>query len=337
MRMSDEELAVLGTGRVNLLCSVGVKRYDGRDIEQRLETIDRFAGRVKTQTDRALPKFRAKLHEFNHSEAYFRMLVMCTVLQQQCGVVYDPNKRGLGLGEGPPWEIDDEFLHGILEGKGGTCMTIPVLYVAVGRKLGYPLELVGTKNHGFCRWDDPVTGERFNIEATNLGLTTHPDNYYRNWPTKIDPEMEDEFHFLESMSPREELALFINGRANIFKDEDDWAQCVDAYIWASVVDPVRSMYPVMVRFIMREWEKHLRKGFPPQFPRIEIEVRSDRRRWPAERIPWPMERHIRMLETIQKCLDHPKHEEDWWRPLREGGQPKSRVPTWIRVDLTKEK
>ncbi len=45
---------------------------------------------------------------------------------------------------------------------------MPVLYVAIGRRLGYPLELVTTKGHVFACWED--SNDRFNIEGTNEGL-----------------------------------------------------------------------------------------------------------------------------------------------------------------------
>jgi hypothetical protein len=43
-----------------------------------------------------------------------------------------------------------------------------VLYVAIGRRLGYPLKLVECKGHLFVRWEDAK--ERFNIEGTSRGL-----------------------------------------------------------------------------------------------------------------------------------------------------------------------
>jgi hypothetical protein len=46
------------------------------------------------------------------------------------------------------------FLHGLLgPERVGTCSSLPVLYVAVGRQLGYPLKLVTAKGHLFVRWE----------------------------------------------------------------------------------------------------------------------------------------------------------------------------------------
>ena len=57
----------------------------------------------------------------------------------------------------------------------------------------------------FDRWDDEKSGERFNIDASNLGLSTHPDEYYRTGYFEMLPEIEREGCFLQSMTPRMEL------------------------------------------------------------------------------------------------------------------------------------
>jgi hypothetical protein len=88
---------------------------------------------------------------------------------------------------------------------------MPVLYVAIGRRLGYPMRLVLAKQHVFCRWDDGQ--ERFNIEgAGNGGVSYLPDEHYRSWPKPIsDAEMKTG-EFLKSLTPREELATFLLSR-----------------------------------------------------------------------------------------------------------------------------
>jgi hypothetical protein len=52
------------------------------------------------------------------------------------------------------------FLHGLTQGRGGTCLSMPVAYVAVGRRLGYPLKLVTAKGHLFARWESLDGKER---------------------------------------------------------------------------------------------------------------------------------------------------------------------------------
>lgn len=92
----------------------------------------------------------------------------------------------------------------------GTCSSIPVLYAALGRRLGYPLKLVTTKGHLFLRWESAT--ERFNAEVTNQGLNRFEDHYYKRWPFEItDAEVQAE-GYLESLSAAEELAVFLSIR-----------------------------------------------------------------------------------------------------------------------------
>ena len=104
--------------------------------------------------------------EFKHSPNRFRMAALVTVLQRHLGVHYY-----LPFNEGDYNATDSRnlFIHGVLNGHGGTCVTMPVLYVAIGRRLGYPLKLVEAYQHLFVRWDE-AGGERFNIECTCPGF-----------------------------------------------------------------------------------------------------------------------------------------------------------------------
>jgi hypothetical protein len=63
----------------------------------------------------------------------------------------------------------------------------------------------------FCRWDDGR--ERFNIETACAGMDSKPDALYRQWP---HPSTEAEIRaegYLKSLSPAEELGVFLQLRA----------------------------------------------------------------------------------------------------------------------------
>ena len=56
---------------------------------------------------------------------------------------------------------------------------MPILYIAIGRRLGYPLYLVQAREHFFGAGWEETGGERFNIEATTLGFTPRDDEHFR--------------------------------------------------------------------------------------------------------------------------------------------------------------
>lgn len=143
------------------------------------------------------------------------MLMLAVVVYEDFGVRYNPKWIA------PPSEIrgDDHFfadsrdilIHGMIgPQRMGTCSSMPVLYIALARRLGYPLKLVTTKQHLFMRWDSPT--ERFNMDATGKGLEKYDDDYYKKWPFPIAEQEIKEQDYLKSLSPREELSVFLSIR-----------------------------------------------------------------------------------------------------------------------------
>lgn len=200
---SDEEAARFNLAEVDLVLAADLCGPERPDIAACLAWIDRAASWVRRDTEGTFDQFRENPAEFDHSEGIFRVVSMLSVLQRGLKVRYNPDR----IGDSADWaDPRDYFLHGMIGGPGGTCASMPVLYVAVGRRLGYSLKLVTTHRHQFARWDDP-SGERFNIEITNKGLNTFPDDYYRTWPVPMrNVPFWWRMNFLRSMTPREEIA-----------------------------------------------------------------------------------------------------------------------------------
>ena len=121
----------------------------------------------------------------------------------------------------------DLFLHGFTEKRSGSCSSLPVLMVAIGRRCGYPLKLVTSKGHLFCRWDDGK--DRFNIETACEGVDSKPDAYYRHWPHRsTDAEVQSE-GYLKSLNPAEELAVFAHIRAACLQEHQRFEEAAEAY------------------------------------------------------------------------------------------------------------
>ena len=233
MRMSDEELASCDIAELNLTLALGLPGAESLDVPACLETLDAWAELVRLETAHCWPRFLNSPTEFDHSPRQFRMLVLVTVLQRDLGVRYNPACR-----EGPYDATDsrNQFIHGSLLGLGGTCASLPVLYAAIGRRLGYPLQLAAAKEHLFVRWEEPG-GERFNIEATMLGFLPLDDEHYHTSPM---PLTEDELQsglFLRSLAPREELALFFDQRGRCWLDNLCTAPALQEFYHAARLGP----------------------------------------------------------------------------------------------------
>lgn len=253
---SPESRSAADVALANLLCALSLPGAENLDLPAANRTLDSRAKRVEAETARHLYRFRQNPAEFNNSEAYFRMLTLVTVLQEDCGVRYNPERM-----QTPDFaDSRDLFLHGLLTGKRqGTCVSMPVLYVAVGRKLGYPLKLVTSKAHLFARWESPDGHERLNIEATSQGLNCFPDEYYHTWPVPLTPAEIASGQYLKSLTPDEELAVFLSVRGHCLEAAGRLPEAQLAYAQAHQLAPSSTQYlaflAASVRREMPEWEQ----------------------------------------------------------------------------------
>ncbi len=99
--------------------------------------------------------FKSHPGYYENSWAKYCSIILVLTLQQDLGVHYNFEQRT----EPSLAKSKDQFIHGIVEGTGGTCASLPVVTVAVGRRLGYPMKLAQGFSHFYARWDDPKTGE----------------------------------------------------------------------------------------------------------------------------------------------------------------------------------
>ncbi len=236
--MSDAELAVYDIAELNLMVASGLPGAENLDIGSLLQKLDGWADFVRWVTERVLLRRARELCYEKYSEAQLRILAMVTALQRGLGLRYN---LAFMYGEYDASDSRNLFIHGPLTGHGFTCVTAPVIYAAIGRRLGYPIKLVHAKEHTFCRWDER-DGERFNIESTSPGLTMPPDEVYYKWPKPITPEEVKRDRYLRSLSPREELAFFISRRGCCCIDNLDTLGAMEAFCYAHQLIPDLPVY-----------------------------------------------------------------------------------------------
>lgn len=239
--LSPEDMAKCDIALMNLLCAEGLRGSEKLDVASCLATLDRFAAHARVETERNLHRYRERPFEFNYHEGNYRMAMLATVFQQDFAIRYNPariTQPGREIQSNEEFFADsrDIFIHGLAkQGGTGTCSSLPVFYVAVGRRLGYPLKLVKAKGHLFVRWSD---GERsFNIEATSVGFNSHPDSYYREWPFPFTPREEQEEGYLKDMTPMQELSVFYSARGACLEVAGDLKKALGAFAYAYYKEP----------------------------------------------------------------------------------------------------
>ncbi len=218
LALSPQQLEKCDIARMNLLCAEGLPGAENLNIQENLDTLDTWARHVDDETFRNLHRFWEHPEAYNNSLAYYRMIMLATVLQQDLGVHYSP-ERALPqlLGQREPNDIfyadaKDIFIGGILgRERQGTCSSLPVLYVAVAQRLGYPVDLASTEEHLYLRYEEGTN--HLNVDAAGEGFITHPDEEYRKWPHSLTDEEIKTYGYLQPMRKQQILGAFLAMRA----------------------------------------------------------------------------------------------------------------------------
>ena len=203
VRLHEVDRNRLDIAILNLACATGLPGADRFDWKCNFVKLNEWADRCKRFTEGMMPHFHRGNCDFPNSEPKFRIQAMITHLQRDIGVRYHPNRTR----DEDVFQPEDSFIYGVTQGEGGTCGNLPIVYTAIGRRMGYPLKLVSTRCHGFCRWDDgSPLGERFNIEASGEGVSFFDDAHYRTGKYRMPRQTIELCGYLKSFSPREEIA-----------------------------------------------------------------------------------------------------------------------------------
>ena len=211
--MKQEEMSLVDVATMNLVCATGLPGSENLKIDDCLAVLDQWARRVQSETERCFYMYRRDPSRFRNIEGFYRMQMLVTVLKQDLGVDYSPNRTNNESMENFFADSKDLFLNGLLlPPHTGTCGSLPILVVAIGRKLGYPLKLVKASHHLFVRWESPDGKERFNVESTNGGMVSKPDEHYTQGIYECPAELSQAEEYLKSLSPTEELAVFLDSR-----------------------------------------------------------------------------------------------------------------------------
>jgi Transglutaminase-like superfamily len=242
-------LSQVDIARMNLTCAQSLPGAEDLDVNGCLATLQTMAARVRQETEKYHYRYENKPSDFENSENFYKMVIMAVVLAEDFQVKYAPDKmvkpEDARSDDGFFADAHDVFLHGLLGTKRqGTCSSLPVLQVAVGRRLGYPLKLVTTKGHLFVRWEDAK--ERFNVEAAGNGVNEYSDDYYRHWPLEVSEAEVQAEGYLKSLTPAEELAVFMSIRGMCWRDSKKYAQAAESFQVAARLAPSCQSYRMML-------------------------------------------------------------------------------------------
>jgi hypothetical protein len=245
LALSPTDLDKCDIGLMNLLCAEGLPGAEHLDVQGCLKHLDDLAATVKFETDRHYYRFREHPEQFRNSLGYYQMMMLEQILVQDLGIQYNPDLALPQLdGQVPTMasgaDSQNVFIHGLLNGNHlGTCASMPVLVTAIGRRLGYPVNLAGAKLHLYVRYED-YNGKHFNIEPTvTEGFLAPADDDYKNGNGRFpvtDEEIKD-YGWLRPYSNKEAFSQFLDNRGICLGDAKRYDEAREMFIRSASYAP----------------------------------------------------------------------------------------------------
>jgi len=111
---------------------------------------------------------------------------------------------------------NDLFLHSVMDGHQGYCLSLSVLYLALAERLGLPVYGVVVPGHFFVRYESGRI--RFNIETTAGGATPPDSHYLQKFNVPNDGQHT---LYMKNLTKRQSLGCFFNNLGNVYNDIGD--------------------------------------------------------------------------------------------------------------------
>ena len=128
-------------------------------------------------------------------------------------------------------EPNDLFMHSVMDRKRGYCLSLSILYLSVGERLGLPLYGVVVPGHFFVRYDDGRV--HFNIETTDKGGYADDEHYIN----KFKVPKNNNSIYMVNLNKIQTLGCFFNNLGNSYSEIGDTEQAMLALERAVEINP----------------------------------------------------------------------------------------------------
>jgi tetratricopeptide (TPR) repeat protein len=127
---------------------------------------------------------------------------------------------------------NDLFLHSVMDRRQGYCLSLSVLYLALGERLGLDLYGVVVPGHFFVRYDKGRL--RFNIETTSNGASPPDAHYVAKFKV---PESRWDSIYMKNLTKRQTIGCFFNNLGNVYSETGDVDTALTALERAVTINP----------------------------------------------------------------------------------------------------
>jgi len=220
LALPDRELEKIDILELNLAVAREVKTFEQLDYNHYKQLIDSWTHQFLMWLPTVEQEYYQDPARWKNDMNFARLGALAQWLDQAADVHYIPEhitkqKKGLGV---EYKDLRQMLVFGLIDTKEGTCATMPVLQIIMGRKCGWPVSLICVKHHYMCRYDDGKN--RYNLEATDTGrggfaIATDAELIEE---MKMSPQAVSCGSDLRSLTNREIIAVFIAARARYYRD-----------------------------------------------------------------------------------------------------------------------
>lgn len=205
-------------GHVALL--LATEAFPGLEVKRYEKQLDRLAAEIRQFTK----MMRSRTADAAKPDYLIR--AMNTYLYKRLGFHYDQDDLNA-------LQLKNRYLNGVLDTKAGSCTTLPLLYLALAQRLGYPVYPVSAPQHLFCRFRLP-DGTEQNIEATAGGWS--PDEDYIT-QLEIPAQGLKSGAYMETMTYRQLLGDLIAENGSYWARQRDFIRAIKYYTLALKLNP----------------------------------------------------------------------------------------------------
>jgi regulator of sirC expression with transglutaminase-like and TPR domain len=131
-------------------------------------------------------------------------------------------------------KLENRYINGLLDRKKGSCTTMPLLYMAIAQRMGYPVYPVTTPDHNFLRYVDPRLKKQ-NIEATSNGGWSPDETIIEE--LEVSEEGIKSGAYMRTLSYHEYLANLLVLNANYWAEREDLAKAFVYIMKATDINP----------------------------------------------------------------------------------------------------
>jgi tetratricopeptide (TPR) repeat protein len=132
-------------------------------------------------------------------------------------------------------DANDLFLHSVMDRREGYCLSLSILYLALGERLGLDLYGVVVPGHFFVRYEKGRV--RFNIETTSRGASPPDAHYLKMFHV---PEDGGNSAYMKNLTKRQTIGCFFNNLGTVYLEIGDTDTALVALERAVAINPTLS-------------------------------------------------------------------------------------------------